>query len=351
MKEFEVRARNALLGLAVGDAIGWTGMYHRARTLPPWTRRCRRDIDAQREDTNVLRVPMPFSLNQPSDAFDLCPTDDTEWAAWMMDNLMRHGCKVQKIWVHESWKRLAEGNESVRGGISTAAALENLKRGLLPPATGRDNPHYFDDGAICRAVPIGIVCAGNPGMACEAAAIDASVTNFEDGVWVACAAAAAIAAACGGETTESVIDAARAALPETSWSRRTVEEALRIAGRESSALALIPALHGISNKEYSDGCVGPETLALSLALVSRLGNRFEEAVLTAAAFAKTADSVPPLVGAIVGALSQEDVIPGEWKKSTTLRGICLQAYAGRDYLQLVEQFLAAVSASLKRGDQ
>jgi ADP-ribosylglycohydrolase len=351
MNDFETRARNALLGLAVGDAIGWTAMYHRARTLPAWTRRRRRDIDAQREDADVLRIPMPFSLNQPSAVFDLCPTDDTEWAAWMMNNLIRHGCVVRENWVHEAWKELAGSEGPVRGGVSTAAALENLRRGLLPPATGRDNPHYFDDGAVCRAVPIGIVCTGNPRLVCEAAAIDASVTNFEDGVWVASAAAAAVAAACNGETAESVIDAGIAALPEASWSRRTAEEALQIAGRESSPLALIPALHGIPNKEYSDGCVGPETLALSLALVSRLGKRFEEAVLAAAAFAKTADSVPSLVGAIAGALSPEDVIPAEWKKATTLRGICLPEYAGRDYLQLVEQFLAAVPISRKRGDQ
>src|SRR5512141_2275250 len=79
MNNFETRARNALLGLALGDAIGWTAMYHRAHTLPAWTRRRRREIDAQREETNVLRIPMPFSLNQPSETFDLCPTDDTEW--------------------------------------------------------------------------------------------------------------------------------------------------------------------------------------------------------------------------------------------------------------------------------
>jgi len=345
---FETRARNALLGLALGDAIGWPAMYHRARTLPAWTRRLRKEIDAHREDANVLRVPMPFSLNQPSEAFDLYPTDDTEWAAWMMDNLIHHGCVVEQTWVRESWSNLAHSGESLRGGISTQAALENLRRGMLPPATGRDNPHYFDDGAICRAVPIGIVCAGKPGLASEAAAIDASVTNFEDGVWVSGAAASAVAAACAGATIHSVIEAAVTALPEGSWSRRTVEEALQIARHEKSDLALIPALHGILTKEYSDGCVGPETLALSLALVSRLGERFGEAVLTAAAFARTADSVPALVGAIVGALSPDDAVPVEWRNLATLRGICLPAYAGRDYLRLVEQFIECASAATKR---
>jgi ADP-ribosylglycohydrolase len=348
MIDFETRARNALFGLALGDAIGWPAMYHRARTLPAWTRRIRRDIDAQREEANVLRIPMPFSLNQPSEAFELYPTDDTEWAAWMMENLIQHGCVVEQAWVYQRWNILAHSAESVRGGISTHAALENLRRGLTPPATGRDNPHYFDDGAICRAVPIGIASAGNPGRASEAAAIDASVTNFADGVWVACAAASAVAEACAGGTIESVIAAAVEALPGESWSRRAVDDALHIARNEKSDLGLIPALHGILNREYSDGCVGPESLALSLALVSCLSMRFGEAILTAAAFARTADTVPALVGAIVGAMSPGDVVPAAWKNLATLRGICLRELAGRDYLRLVDQFVECASASMKR---
>jgi ADP-ribosylglycohydrolase len=344
MNDFRRRARNALLGLAIGDAIGWPAMFHRSRLLPPWTRRIRREMDAQREDAGVLRVPMPFSLNQPFATFDLCPTDDTEWAAWTIDGLMANGCFVNAEWVTAQWCGLAHGGTAIRGGVSTQAALANLRSGIMPPASGRNNPHYFDDGAACRAVPIGIAYAVSPDRAANAAGIDACVTNAEDGIWVAQAVAAAVSAACGGGSRVSVVETAVRSLPADSWSRRTVERALQMSGQEVPSLALLPLLHGILNAEYNDGCVGPETLALTLAIVQRFGERFEEAVTTAAAFAKGADALPALVGAIAGALAPGTPIPPQWEGSLgPLRGICLPSLAGRDYPGLVEEFITACS--------
>jgi len=344
MNDFRRRARNALLGLAIGDAIGWPAMFHRSQVLSPWTRRIRREMDAQREDAGVLRVPMPFSLNQPSATFDLCPTDDTEWAAWTIDGLLANGCAVDAECVTAQWSGLAHSGAVVRGGVSTQAALANLRNGTMPPASGRNNPHYFDDGAVCRAVPIGIAYAGSPDRAADAAAIDACVTNAEDGIWVAQAVAAAVSAACGGASRVSVIEAARGFLPADSWSRRTADRALRLSGQEVPSLALLPLLHRVLNAEYSDGCVGPETLALALAIVQHFGERFDEAVTAAAAFAKGADALPALVGAIAGALAPGTPIPPQWEGSLgPLRGICLPSLAGRDYPGLVETFVAACS--------
>ncbi len=345
MNDFRTRGRNALLGLAIGDAVGWPAMFHRSRVLPPWTRRIRREMDAQREDAGVLRVPMPFSLNQPFTAFDLCPTDDTEWAAWTIDGLLANGCNVSADWVTAQWSGLAHGGTAVRGGVSTQTALANLRNDIMPPASGRNNPHYFDDGAACRAVPIGIAYAGNPDRAAAAAAVDACVTNAEDGIWVAQSVAAAVSIACAGGSCTSVIEAARSILPADSWSRRTVDHALRLSGEDVPSLALLPLLQRILNAEYSDGCVGPETLALTLAIVQRFGERFDEAVTTAAAFAKGADALPALVGAIAGALAAGTPIPPQWEGSLgPLRGICLQSLAGRDYRGLVETFVAACSS-------
>ena len=66
MNEIKQRAKNAMIGLAIGDSISWTSMFHRSVLLPQWTRRIRREIDASSETTNVLLTPMPFSLNQPA---------------------------------------------------------------------------------------------------------------------------------------------------------------------------------------------------------------------------------------------------------------------------------------------
>ena len=341
MNDFRNRARNALLGLAIGDAVSWPAMFHRSRLLPPWLRRIRREIDAQREESGVLRVPMPFSLNQSPDVFKPGPGDDTEWAAWMIGNLMKHGCSVEPGWVIDAWRDLAADTGKIRGGVSTEAALANLRRGVLPPASGRDNPHYFDDGAACRSVPIGIAYAGNPALAAEAAAIDASVTNYEDGVLVARAIAAAISAACAGESPAGVIKRAVAELPEGTWSGRIVDEALAMCREDAPFLALVPSLHGLLNREYSDGSVGPETLALTLAIVSRLASDFSGAIAASTMFAKGADSVPALVGAIAGALTSGPAIPEQWTGYLdSLNGICLPVLAGKSYLGLVDGFVS-----------
>jgi ADP-ribosylglycohydrolase len=295
-------------------------------------------MDAQREEAAILRIPIPFSLNQPAEIFDLCPTDDTEWAAWTMINLLNHGCNVEEGWLTGAWKSLAMDGTSIRGWVSTLAALDNIRRGVEPPFSGRDNPHYFDDGAMCRAVPIGIANCGEPATASRAAALDASVTNFEDGVWVAGAVAAAISTACAGEPVPSVIDAAVRALPGESWSLRTVKNALTVSAEKP--LELIVSLHGSFSPEYNDGCVGPENLAVALAIVSRLGGDFSSAVTTAAALARGADTVPAIVGALCGALASENLVSGLWEqKLSHLRGICFQSFSGLDYLQLVENFV------------
>jgi ADP-ribosylglycohydrolase len=364
VNEIRRRARNALHGLAVGDALGWPALFHRSRLLPAWPRRLRREIETASETTGVLRIPMPFSLNQPAEVFELCPTDDTEWAAWTMDAILAGAASSQERMpvqgTLQSWLALAQSGENVLGWVSTRAALANLGRGILPPASGHDNPHYFDDGALCRAVPIGILFAGDPDGAAQAAEIEASITNSEDGIWTAQAIAAAMSVACAGGNAQATIQAALRLLPPESWARRVTDEALAICafngkaspnreesigGMKSRFFSLVPQLHDILNKEYSYGSVGPETLALTLAIVTEFREDFQEAVMAAASFAKGADSVPAIVGALCGALSPTDPVPPEWLGSVDrLKGICLPSFKGKSYLNEVERFVEKCSS-------
>lgn len=342
MNNRQRRARNALLGLALGDAIGWPAMFHRARVLPPWTRRLRREIDAQREEAGVLRVPMPFSLNQPAAAFDFCPTDDTEWAAWTMEKLMGAQCAVTERGTVEAWTALASDPRHVAGGVSTVVALENLRRGLRPPVSGHDNPHYFDDGSACRAVPIGVAYAGAPQEAARAAEIDAAVTNAEDGVWISRAIASAVSVACAGGTSRESIAAATAALPAGSWIARVVAGALAATSAKDGLLSLLPALHSVLNREYSDGSAAPETLAIALAIVAHVSENLNEGITAAASLAKGADSIPPLVGALCAALNDGEPVPASWMEDLrTLRGVALPGMAGKDYHDCIARFVSA----------
>jgi len=340
------RAKSALIGLAIGDALSWPALYHRSYMLPFWTRRIRREIDAGSEETNIIRPPMPFSLNRPSEPLALGPTDDTEWAAFTATLLIEQNGDLDPEHLLRAWLELANGSARlsspksaiVRGGVSTQAALTNLRRGLRPPICGHDNPHYFDDGACARAVPIGVVCAGNPERAAKLAAIDACVTNAEDGLWAAQAMAAAVSVACAGGTAKEAVDAALAPLPSQSWIQRTAAKAMSLCEGTTSLFEAIPILADeIVNREYSYGTAAPETLALTLAITTLAKNDFASAVMAATAIAKTADSVPALVGALCGALSEQEIAGERWLQSVRmLRGICLPHLAGKDFLQMAE---------------
>lgn len=339
MNDMKQRSRNAMFGLAIGDAISWTSMFHRSVLLPPWTRRIRREIDAASETTNVIVTPMPFSLNQSATHFNISPTDETEWAAFSAQCLLDADMKSYHSSVMNNWKNLAQSEEPVRGGISNQAALNNLRNGILPPQSGKQNPHYFDDGAMARAVPIGIICAGNSESAAHLAEIDASITNSEDGVWAAQAMAAAMSIVCSGGNIDDAIDTAYNYLPENSWIKRTVGEAAKLSTKCDSVFSIIPELQNqIVNREYSFGNVAPETLALTFLIAKLHGNNFENAVTTASSFAKCGETLPAMVGALVGAQHSTSIASESWMNAIgKLKGICIPSLKDENYIGIVEQ--------------
>lgn len=335
------RGRNAMLGLAMGDALSWTSMFHRSVLLPPWTRRIRREMDAASESNNVIVTPMPFSLNQPAEHFDLCPALCTEWSAFTAEILLHSGPDRFEEELLQGWKELAGSPNPVRGYVSTQGALQNICNGILPPQSGRQNPHYFDDSALLRAVPIGVYCGNDSVLAARLAGIDASVTNSEDGIWGAQAVAVAVGQLTAGNGVEAAIHHGVSALPDGSWIRRSVDEAQRIIAGATSILLLIPELQRkIVNREYSYGNVAAETLALAFAIVKLHGSEFNSALSGATAFSKSGESLPSLVGALAGAHSEAPVAVGTWIESiTTLKGIALPAYAGKNYPSIIEELL------------
>lgn len=337
-----------MLGLAVGDAISWPAMFHRSYVLPFWTRRVRREMDAASESSQVIRPPMPFSINQNPLAFDLGPTDDSEWCAFTAEQLLQQNGELDSEELLAAWRRLADLPQPVRGSVSTQAALSNLRKGKLPPQTGHDNPHYFDDGAMCRAVPIGVVCAGDAQRAAELAAIDAAFTNSEDGLWAAQAMAAVMSVLCSGGNVKQAIAMAQSYLPADSWIARTVDKALSICDNADSVFTAIPELsREIINPEYSYASVGPETLAVTLGILAITKGEFEPALLAATAFAKTADSAPALVGAAAGALHGNKINFEPWLNHIHhLKGICIPDFKDKNFIELVQR-LSNLASGMK----
>jgi ADP-ribosylglycohydrolase len=220
------------------------------------------------------------------------------------------------------------------------------RRGLRPPHTGNDNPAHYYDGAVARAVPVGIHLAGEPDLAAEVARNLAEITHAADGVWAAEAMAATIAAAVAGAGPREAVDVGRRLIPEDSWLFRQVTRALDLLRGKPTAFDLAAELSDtVANASYSFGTVAPETLASGYALALAADGDPQLAIPAAATIAKQADSVPAQVGAITGALSGADRLPAAWaRRVETLRGVCIPALEGIRLSDLADTLLGGALA-------
>lgn len=319
------RVRGAFAGLAIGDAAGWPAARHRWTLLAPWTRRLGRELDAFAEEHRLTALPVPFALNQPVAPLAIGPSDDAEWLAWTARTL------------HEDRRAaFAALDEGVRARVSVRTALDNLARGTEPPASGHDNPHFFDDAAAVRAVAFGAAFPGDPDGAVRAARADAEITNAEDGVHGAAAMAAAVAVAVAGGSAEAVVAAGLAVLPDGTAIRRAALDALDVSG---DPFAAIPALDAaVQDHVYSYGLAAAQTVPVALALTKASNGDLARAVPAAACLASLADSAPALTGALTGAITGYAALPEGWRDSTrVLAGCCLPDLAGTDIVAVADR--------------
>ncbi|MCF3146104.1 ADP-ribosylglycohydrolase family protein [Streptomyces platensis] len=362
------RIEGLLLGVAAGDAAGWPAARHRAARMPEWTRRLTRELDTFAEQNATTTLPVPIALNQPPEPLRLGPSDDAEWAAFTAESVLtaagaplsdlgrdrRMRAAVDLAWnalaneVAAAADRAPEVESAVlplRARISVRAGLGNLAAGLRPPATGHDNPHYFDDAACVRAAVLAVVHPGEPSAAAELAEYDARYTQDGDGVHGARAMAAAVAAALGGTAAGGCVDAALDQLPDGTEIRRNALHAVRLArsfatdgppGRPGTAFALVPVLeHEIVDHVYSYGIAAAETVPVALALALATDGRVAEAVPAAACLSRVADSAPALAGALTGALGGAQALPRTWRDACrVLSGCALPRLAGTDLVEL-----------------
>ncbi|WP_418082194.1 ADP-ribosylglycohydrolase family protein [Streptomyces qaidamensis] len=354
------RPEGLLLGLAAGDAAGWPAARHRAARMPDWTRRLTRELDTFAEHNATTTLPVPIALNQSPEPLRLGPSDDAEWAAFAAEALLRAGDDTvlndlsrerrTRAAIDLTWNALASEVAAaadrapeiesavlpLRARISVRAGLGNLATGLRPPATGHDNPHYFDDAACVRACVLAVAHPGDPRRAADLAEFDARYTQDGDGVHGARAMAAALALALAGAHTDACVTAALAELPQETEIGRNARHALRLAADADSAFALVPPLeHQIVDHVYSYGIAAAETVPVALALATAARGRIAEAIPAAACLSRVADSAPALAGALTGALGGGASIPAAWRETCrTLSGCVLPRLTGTDLVEL-----------------
>ncbi|MEA3334293.1 MAG: ADP-ribosylglycohydrolase family protein [Chloroflexota bacterium] len=327
------RVAGALLGLAYGDAIGFPAMFHRfqdqrmPRKRHNFLWRTNQELDERR----ILRLMLPFTHRVEPQTLEPCPTDDTEFALLTLEALLAAGSEPNQDSFVAAWTgRVLPVADQVISGFSERSAIENFQSGLLPPATGNDNPLHYADAAVPRAVPIGLFCAGDPGRAAALARLDAQITNAEDGIYAAQAMASAIALLSAGESLTLALIQARAQLPAGSWIARGDAIARNCLAESTTPedLALLLSRRLI-NTVYSYGNAAPETFPAALAIVEACQGDLRLGCLVANSIPKAADSLPAMVGALCGAHQGSSVISPHWQAALVeCRGICLPFLRG-----------------------
>ncbi|MFE4951081.1 ADP-ribosylglycohydrolase family protein [Leifsonia sp. NPDC056665] len=319
------RIRGAVLGQAIGDALG-----------APTEGMTRAGIREQFD-----RV-VDFLSDDPAG------TDDTEYAALTAQILLKYGTAVTPADVAREWTAALVDQETPfdGGGFSEMDAIHNLAKGLLPPASGSDNHELWSDGSAMRVAPIGAFAAGDPAEAARLAGIDAQVSHALDGIWCGQAVAAATAAAVTASSWQEVANAGLNATPEDSWSRRMIEKALAVAagpGTEDERLDELERRVAIFHYPWAD--VAPEATALAFGVFAIAEGDYVEAVLGGVNIGRDADTIAAMAGAMAGALNGIDAIPTKWtKRLGPLRGSCIAAMAGVDLWRLADSIADSVDA-------
>ncbi|MFE2375788.1 ADP-ribosylglycohydrolase family protein [Streptomyces sp. NPDC059398] len=329
----EDRTTGALIGAAVGDALGGP--------VEGWTP----EAISERHGGRVQGIVEPFYKEEWRTARPIAPyhkgdghvTDDT---------LMTHALIRVYETVRDHLDAYAVADHLVPDLMGTPRWIPELEAEALPLQRiflaekwivarlhyGHVDPreagvgNIVNCGAAMYMAPVGLVNAGSPAHAYTEALDIAGAHQSSYGREAAAVFAAAVAAACKpGATPESVVgdvlalakDGTRAAI------EAVCEAAAAHDGYESALKPLREAVApfdtvGPEYRKPSLGARRPSRLhsieELPVALGMLLAGRgdFRETVLGSVNYGRDCDSIATMSGAIVGALYGEGAVPAEW---------------------------------------
>ncbi|RBM18411.1 hypothetical protein DEH69_13035 [Streptomyces sp. PT12] len=317
------RARGAMLGLAVGDALG-----------------------APAENMKPSQIRERWGRIEGFVSDDPAGTDDTEYAIFSGLLLAEHGAALTVSHVESAWHEwIADRDEGpFRGaGFSERGTLENLRRGLAAPISAQHR-HAWSDGLAMRAAPFGVYAAGRPAEAARLVSIDGTVSHDGEGIYGGRAVAAGVAAAMVGHSPDAVVQAALSVVPEDSWTARSLHRAVsaaRRARRDPAATPLstertVRKATVIGGYPWTD--LAPEAVGLAFGSFAASRGDFVRSVQMAVNMGRDADTTAAVAGALAGALRGESAIPADWAKAIgPVRGTCLPSMAGWHILDVADR--------------
>jgi ADP-ribosylglycohydrolase len=153
--------------------------------------------------------------------------------------------------------------------------------------------------------------------------------------------AVAIALLADGVGLADALVRARAEFPADSWIAHVdaiAQDCLRASTMPEDLTVLLTAR--VINSVYSYGSIAPETLPAAFVIAESCGGDLLRACALANTIAKSADSVPAMVGALCGAVQGDGVLSPIWREALQkVRGVCLPFLRDMDLGALTLQLL------------
>ncbi|UEJ81547.1 ADP-ribosylglycohydrolase family protein [Brachybacterium halotolerans subsp. kimchii] len=296
------RAHGALLGLAIGDALGM-----------PTQSLSREQISDRygRIDGFVAGAPdQPIAPGMPAGSI----TDDTEQALILARLAIDGGGRVDEHDFAEaliSWEQdmIARGSLDLLGP-STRAALAKLQAGVPVEETGR---YGTTNGAAMRIAPVGIAHA--PGEGLMDAVVQASRVTHNTGLGIsgAAAIAAAVSAGVDGADVDQALEAARTAAADGATRGNWIAGG-SIAQRFGAFRGPVRGMGREVADDFLYEVVGTsvqsqESVVSALLLVERGDEDPFGALCAAASLGGDTDTVAAMAGAVLGAVHGADAFP------------------------------------------
>ena len=325
------RARGALYGLAIGDALGMpTQMLSRADIVRRW--------GPLLPGFEPAPPGHPIAANRPAGSV----TDDTEQAVLLARLLVKgHGAVEPRelAWALADWERdIAERGSLDLLGPSTKRAVTAILAGVPPEEAGAAGA---TNGAAMRVAPVGIAvpldsAAPSPGGLSTLVdhVVMASGVTHNTGIALAGAAAVAAAVSAGvsgatiAEATALGIEAAHIAAGHGHW-----VAGADVAARIEWATSLVPGLAEAEAAELIYTLAGTslatqESVPAAFAVLAAMPEDPWRAARLAASLGGDCDTIAAMAGAIAGACHGAGSFPPEAIAVIDARGLGLAALAG-----------------------
>jgi ADP-ribosyl-[dinitrogen reductase] hydrolase len=274
------RARGALLGLAVGDAIGTSVEFCRPGTFT--------------EITDMVGGG-PFKLN-PGEF-----TDDTSMALCLGASLLAKGFdpldQIQRYLVWSETGYMSSNGHCFDIGNTVSRALKRFQK-TGDPLAGSFEPDSAGNGSIMRLAPVPIHYMLNAKLAVEYSAHQSRTTHCAEECVAACGLFGEILVrALAGASKNEVL-----AYPEYAYTLPPKIEAIAAGNYRTKARAQIKGTgYVVDSLEASFWCFHQT-------------NNFRDAVLLATNLGDDADTTAAITGQLAGAFYGEQAIPLFWRE-------------------------------------